>query len=590
MPKIVEIGDFIQKIAQGITLAIGIDTQVVDDKLLRVAGTVFKPIPKNGGIVQKVIDTGEYAISTNVDRNSEACQACNQRHNCKELGYIHCPILYDNRIVGVVGLICYEEEQIDKIKDERRDLLNFVQCMCELITLKLKEEELHKKEQSFYQQMTSQNQILNLVIEQISDGYVLLDADNIVCNVNRKALNILKMSHEEVIHKNILDLIPDPAFQSMIQDECVDMYESVKIKDATYGTTFYIVANELTGISKILNFKTIENISSRLVDDSFKDNQITIDQIIGKSSVMRKLKSTAMKVAKTMPNILLTGETGTGKEMFARAIHHASDRKDNPFIAVNCAAIPQELLESELFGYDTGAFTGAKKGGKIGKFELANNGTILLDEIGDMPFHLQAKLLRVLQERKLERIGGNKQVPLNIRIISATNCNLEKMVEDGTFREDLYYRLNIFEINLPPLRERPEDIPLLAHSFVNKYRMYFGVYIEGISQETMEYLCNYSWKGNIRELENVIQYMISMSVDNMTGVIQTDALPKSIIENRMDGSGKDKTPVLNRTLSEIEDKRIREVLEKYGNTTNGKKQAAKELGISLATLYRRLKK
>jgi len=589
MAELKEIGDFIQKIAQGITLAIGIDTQVVDRNLLRIAGTVYKPIPQSGGIVQLVIDTGEYAISTNVDRSSEACLKCDQRHNCKELGYIHCPIVYDDQILGVVGLICYEQEHINKINDERRELLNFVQSMCELIALKLKEEEIHRKEQMIYQQLDSQNQLLNQIIEQISDGYVLLDADNTVCNVNKKALKIFMMNHDQMIKKNILDLIPDPAFHSMILDECVDMYEKIKIGSKSYGTIFYKVTNEEAGLSKILNFKTIDNIGNKIAGEAFKDNQVTIDHILGKSESMRRLKSIAVKVAKTMPNILLTGETGTGKELFARAIHHASDRADHPFIAVNCAAIPMELLESELFGYDSGAFTGAKKGGRIGKFELADNGTIFLDEIGDMPFHLQAKLLRVLQERKLERIGGNKQIPLNIRIISATNQNLDKMVEERKFREDLYYRLNIFEIHLPPLRERPEDIPLLAHAFIKKYRSFFRVHVEGINQETMEYLCNYSWKGNIRELENVIQYMISMSVDNMSGIIEINALPKSIIANEAEIIQTDKRKG-NSSLSEIEQKRIREALEKYGMTTEGKKRAAKELGISLATLYRRISK
>lgn len=304
---------------------------------------------------------------------------------------------------------------------------------------------------------------------------------------------------------------------------------------------------------------------------------------------MKRLREIAQKVAKTMPNILLTGETGTGKEMFARAIHNASDRCGNPFITVNCAAIPMELLESELFGYDEGAFTGAKKGGKIGKFELANTGTIFLDEIGDMPFHLQAKLLRVLQERRLERVGGNRQIPLNIRIISATNRNLDQMVEEGKFREDLYYRLNIFEIHLPPLRERPGDIPLLVHYFINKYRSFFEVDVEGIDQEALDCLCRYTWKGNIRELENVVQYMISMSADSLSGVMGVNCLPNQILENKTDDCPKVQEPARQDiSLREMEQQRICQALARYGDTTEGKKRAAKELGISLATLYRRL--
>lgn len=590
MPDLMDIRDFIQKIAQGITLAIGIDTQVIDFKLQRVAGTVYKPIPQNGGVVKRVIETGEYAISTTVDRTSPACLSCNQRSNCKEMGYLHCPIVYGNRIIGVMGLICYEPEHIEKIKDERRGLLNFIQSMCELIGLKLKEEEVRKKEQEIYRKLDSQNQVLNQVLEQISDGYVLLDADNIIRNVNKKALNIFKTDSGAIFGKNILELIPDPIFHKMIETESVNVYEKIKIGEESYGALFYKVAERREDLVKILNFKTIINIGSRIAGEAFRENQITFGNILGNSPRMRHLKEIAQKVARTMPNILLTGETGTGKEMFARAIHNASDRRGNPFITINCAAIPMELLESELFGYEEGAFTGAKKGGKIGKFELADTGTLFLDEIGEMPFHLQAKLLRVLQERRLERVGGNKQIRLNIRIISATNRDLERMVEEGKFREDLYYRLNIFEIHLPPLRERPEDIPLLVHYFIEKYRSFFEVDVSGIDPEAMEHLCRYQWKGNIRELENVVQYMISMSSDSMSGIIGKGALPAQVMEGRnFDSAGKEEEDI-PMGFKEREALQMKKLLAQYGNTTEGKRQVARQMGISLATLYRRIRK
>lgn len=590
MSDLMEIKEFIQRIAQGITFAIGIDTQVIDNRLQRVAGTVYKPVPKSGGVVKQVIETGEYAISTSVDRNSSACLACNQRQNCKETGYIHCPIVYNDEVVGVMGLICYEQEHIEKVKDERRGLLNFIQSMCELIELKLKEEDVRRKEQVIYRKLDNQNQVLNQVLEQISDGYVLLNANNIICNINKKAMNLFKMEQGEAIGKNILDLIPDPVFHNMIMEESVNIYENITIGKESYGALFYKVANGREDLAKILNFKTIKNVGSRVAGEAYRENQITFDNILGESMHMRRLKDIANKVAKTMPNILLTGETGTGKEMFARAIHNASDRCGNPFITVNCAAIPMELLESELFGYDEGAFTGAKKGGKIGKFEMANTGTILLDEIGDMPFHLQAKLLRVLQERKLDRLGSSKQIDLNIRIISATNKDLEKMVDEGQFREDLYYRLNIFEIHLPPLRERPEDIPLLVRYFMNKYRSFFAVNVEEVSKEAMDYLCRYQWKGNIRELENVVQYMISMSADNLSGGIGISSLPVQILEVKTPSVPVTKQISGGCDLKTVEMAQIKEAIKKYGNTTEGKKVAAKNLGISLATLYRRLNK
>lgn len=589
MSDLMEIRDFIQKIAQGITLAIGIDTQVIDNELQRVAGTVYKPIPENGGVVKTVIETGEYVIDT-VQRNNPACLLCNQRENCKEKGYIHCPIVYNNRIVGVMGLICYEEEQIDKVQDERRSLLNFIQSMCELIALKLKEEEVRRREQLIYKKMDQQNQILNQVLDQISDGYVLLDGEGRIRNINKKAQKIFRMDSKKALGEDILDLIPDPVFQKMLLEETINVYEKIKIGSESYGAFLYKIGDGLQDLATILNFKTIENIGSRIAGEAYLEKQITFDYILGASDKMKHLKEIAQKVAKTMPNVLLTGETGTGKEMFARAIHNASDRSGNPFIPVNCAAIPMELLESELFGYEEGAFTGAKKGGKIGKFEMANTGTIFLDEIGDMPFHLQAKLLRVLQERRLERVGGSRTIPLNIRIISATNRDLEQMVQEGKFREDLYYRLNIFEIHLPPLRERPEDIPVLVEYFISKYRSFFSINVEKIDQEAMGYLCRYPWKGNIRELENVVQYMISMSADSPSGIMGTGSLPSQILNNREEREKTPDTAGETGDLKALELAQIQEAVRQYGNTTEGKKMAAKKLGISLATLYRRLNK
>lgn len=598
MPELMDIKDFISRIAQGITFAIDIDTQVIDKNLRRVAGTVYKPIPQNGGVVKNVIDVGEYTINI-LPRGSDACCKCNYRDTCKELGYIHCPIEYNGEIVGVMGLICYEKWQLEKIQDDKRQLLNFMQSMCELIRLKLKEEEVREKEQELYKSLNSQNKVLNQILNHISDGYIILNMNNEIQNINKKAMRILKADPREVVGKEIWEFIQDSMFADMIANERVNTYEKIKIGDKSYGMILYKIIDKENDIAKILNFKTIDNIGTRVAEEAYMDQQISFDHILGESERMRKLKEIASKAAKTMPNILLIGETGTGKEMFARAIHNASDRAARPFVPVNCASIPLELFESELFGYEEGAFTGAKKGGKIGKFELANTGTIFLDEIGDMPFHLQAKLLRVLQERKLERVGGTKQIPLDIRIISATNRDLVQMIREGKFREDLYYRLNIFGINLPPLRERREDIPLLVNYFIEKYRSFFDVNVLGVDYEAMECLCNYSWQGNIRELENVIQYMISMSADAADGIMSIKALPPQFTqENRVtmaestenrNGGSRVGSRGGGIRLDDLEQQRIRETLKKYGTSTKGKKMAAEELGISLATLYRRLK-
>lgn len=226
---------------------------------------------------------------------------------------------------------------------------------------------------------------------------------------------------------------------------------------------------------------------------------------------MEKLILSAQHYASSNSTILIRGETGSGKELFARAIHNASPRRDNIFLAINCTAIPDTLLESELFGYEEGTFTGANKGGKLGLFELASGGTLFLDEIGDISSTLQAKLLRVLQEHRVRRIGGNREIPINVRIISATNCNLEQMVKDGLFRQDLYYRLNVIPLYLPPLRERKEDIRLLANYLFQSTVNNINTSIKSISQEAFEKLTNYDYPGNVRELSNIIERAINVA-------------------------------------------------------------------------------
>lgn len=311
-----------------------------------------------------------------------------------------------------------------------------------------------------------------------------------------------------------------------------------------------------------------------------KGNYYAIDNIIGSSPKIMELKDIVAKVANSDSTVLITGESGTGKEIFANAIHETSDRRDNNYIKVNCAAIPPNILESELFGYEEGAFTGAKTGGKIGKFELANHGTLFLDEIGDMSIDMQAKILRVLQEKKVERVGGNTTKEIDVRIIAATNQDLVDKIENGQFREDLYYRLNVIPLHLPPLCERQDDIPELCDFFIEKYNDKFGIYIESIEDEAMSYLKNYTWPGNVRELENVIERIYNF-ID--TNRIKKEHLPENILKNNLI------EPVgnLKRMLDEYEKQIIVQALKTH---SNNKSKTAKILGISRATLYHKLDK
>ena len=294
-----------------------------------------------------------------------------------------------------------------------------------------------------------------------------------------------------------------------------------------------------------------------------------------------------IKIANSYSSVLIIGDSGSGKEVVARAIHAKGNRQDKPFIAINCAAIPEQLLESELFGYAKGAFSGASTSGKIGKFELANGGVIFLDEIGDMPLNLQVKLLRVLQERKIARIGSNKLIDLDIRIISATNKDITKMIENKEFREDLYYRINVIPIEVPNLNERKEDIELLAKDFINRYCTSYKIRNYILHEEVIEKFKDYEWNGNVRELQNVIEYMINVS-DNNT--LTKDLLPDYLLKTEKQEKSENIDCIIEGdliTLEELEKKYISYAIEKYGNNTKGKALAAKKLGIGLSTLYRK---
>jgi len=302
-----------------------------------------------------------------------------------------------------------------------------------------------------------------------------------------------------------------------------------------------------------------------------------LGNIIGKSPKMLKVFEFVRMVANTKSNVLITGESGTGKEVIARAIHETGDRKDGPFIAVSCAALPDTLLESELFGYEKGAFTGAANSRK-GKIELADKGTLFLDEIGEISTKTQLDLLRFLEERKFRRLGGEKLIEVDVRIITATNRDLELAIKQGIFRSDLYYRLNVVKIHLPPLRERKPDIPLLAHHFLEKYRLENKKEIEGFSPEALNLLIEYNWNGNVRELENVIERATVVSKESLI-------TPKDLPDNVR----KKKTPefVGVSSLEDIEKHYIKQVLEE---TNWNIKISAQKLGIARSSLYRKIRK
>ncbi len=460
-----KINKTIQKSAEMISEIIEIDVEVMDSELNRIAGTgslktkIGINMANESHIYKKILIDGKSRIIFNPRENKE-CSDCSQLKFCNEKFEVSMPIIVKKRIIGVIGLICFTENQKVHFIKNQESFITFL------------------KQFSIY--------ISNKVLEYLDE-------------VNNES----SISFYSIQHKN--------------------------------------------------------------------DNFLFI------SPSMKVLYNRILKISKTFSNVLLTGETGTGKEIIAKAIHLNSDYSNNPFVSINCGAIPENLFESELFGYTRGAFTGANPNGRIGKIQQAHNGTLFLDEIADMPLNLQVKLLRVLQEKKIIPIGSNSEIDINIRIIAATNKNLEQMVSEGKFREDLFYRLNVVPLEVPPLRTRKEDIETLSKYFIKKYCTLFKKKLCSISKDALEILSEYNWPGNVRELENAIEF--ALNVIGEDEVIRIESLPEKITKynNSLSISNSYSNSVFN-------------LNEYYNLSTNEKKEVAKKLGISLATFYRMMKK
>ncbi len=452
--------------------------------------------------------------------------------------------------------------------------------------------------------------IFDEILSLSDDGFVVVDKKGIITDINDQYCKYLKTTKEIAIGKCIKEIIPNTKMLDIVKNAYKEEGAILRlqeqrddVEDATFLVNRSCVFDEnkkvIAGVAQVkFRLQTLDSAKKLIQEyaefEFYKEEYMkkntsgycSFDNVIGESPKFRELKKSGMKAARTSFSVLLTGETGTGKEVFANAIHYSSDRREKPMISINCAAIPSELLESELFGYEDGAFTGAKKGGKKGKFELANNGTLFLDEIGDMPLCMQAKLLRVLQEKEVEKIGGYKPIPVDVRIIAATRKNLQEMMENGEFREDLYYRLNVINIEMIPLRERSDDVLELANHFLNKLNKDYKTGIT-LSKEVKECFKTYAWPGNVRELDNVIKSAYA-ACENF--IIQLSDLPsKMVSRHKLDtfeeikGSGKK----LTQMMEEYEKGILEEALKR--NEGNCQK-TADELGIHRSAMYKKIAK
>ncbi|NLV89721.1 MAG: sigma 54-interacting transcriptional regulator [Tissierellia bacterium] len=440
--------------------------------------------------------------------------------------------------------------------------------------------------------------LLNTVMEATNDAIVYVNKEGIIEMFSNAYADFLEINKEDAIGKHVTEVIENTRMHIVAKSGRPEIAQVQKIKGRKMiATRIPVYANgKIVGaVGKVL-FKDLDELHSLYVEinkiekelnlykDEFKKLNMAkydLDSIVSKSDIMRELKELTARAAKTNSNVLILGESGTGKELFAHAIHNNSKRKNFPFVKVNCGAIPFELLESELFGYEEGSFTGAKKGGKIGKFKAADGGTIFLDEIGDLPMNMQVKLLRVLQDKEIERIGSNYSEKIDVRVIAATNKDLEKMVSEGLFRLDLYYRLNVVSIKIPPLRERKEDIPILANYLIKKISEAENVRVDKILDETLEYLKKYDWPGNVRELENILERAINFLDRDV--VIRPQHLPSKITGI----SSYKEIKSLKSVLEEVEKQTI---IDSLIIANGNKTEAAKILDISRTSLYEKILK
>ena len=526
-----------QRIAEAISSSLELETEIVDEMLTIVAGTGrYKDMvglkeeggdPQAGYIYGRVVTKGKAEIVEDAP-NDPRYDPSVRNGTTNELAEICYPIIAHGQVLGVIGLVAFTEVQRHLLLKRKNQLLDFVHRMADLLASKAIETET-------LQNMTVVSNQLRTIIESIDNGILAVDDRGTIMHCNQIGANLIGRNKRDIIGKHISKIWAGSPISNVLKLGSGYDWREESYQAANHNMHFMvtvkpvILGTEIMGA--VASFRDMAEVRQKAYDMIVTVQRVGIDDIWGESFPMLELRKTVLQVARSSANVLITGETGTGKGLVASAIHHSGPRLAGPFISVNCGAIPDTLIESELFGYTEGAFSGARKGGKPGKFELADNGTIFLDEIGDMPLRLQPKLLHVIQTKLVERLGGLKPIPVNARAIASTNRNLERMIAEREFRKDLFFRLNVIPIHIPPLRVRTGDILILLDRFLKKYCLNEGKTIKGVSAEVEDLFRSYSWPGNIRELENTVEYMASMETGE---IITMQSVPSRIKRNRPD--------------------------------------------------------
>lgn len=583
--------DSAQKVAEAIETVLNLDVTMMNEDMDRIAGTgiykteVNSKVAKNSAF-ESCLLLDEPFVITNSCQDECIYNSCTKRLDCQELAKICVPVKDKENIIGVLGVVAFNEEQKYRIENNRDIYLNYIEKMASLLGSKYAQSQMALSKKIYAQRM---NGILNT----INSGVILYTDTGEILYKNNALMEIFNEVGIDNVDDFVNEIRKHKRLQSLLElGECIHPCEiTIDILGVRYSLLVTITYLNIRDDSKEI-ILTIQNIDyfKKQVMQSIEKNHIRLkfDNILGISKEFLDVKKLAEKAALSESNILILGESGTGKELFARAIHNSSNRKDFAFVPINCGAIPYDLFESELFGYEKGAFTGAYAS-KIGKFEVADKGTIFLDEIGEMPYELQVKLLRILQEKEIPRIGSNIIKKVDVKIIAASNKDLLKKVKEGLFREDLYYRLNVIPIMVPPLNRRHEDILYIADHFISYYSKLLNKNIRGLTPEGINLIMKYQWPGNVRELQNLIEYACNVETGNLISseLIERRLQPddESLVK-RFDGES------LSISLGIMEKEIITSCVNKHSYSNNKENMirgVCDELDISRATFYRKIK-
>lgn len=566
MYNLTDVYSSIQRVITGVADSLKVEVAVFDNDanifcctptyLKRKGRSVHAPS------INEVLSYG--SVLVNKPGEMASCIGCRFKDNCPSTIEILSCIKADGMVMGVIAITSFTKEGHQRISSNPEIYQNVI---TELSSL-LGEIIVNHTGDS----ISSNTEYLVHGIFSVSRSSLLLtDSNGIITHCN--SIAVKNLSSCNLMTSSLWHILPENIVKRILAGEEFFENEITMKNYCARLTTKNIVKNE-----------AVSAIVLRLSNEIFLDetNNTYLKRIVGESEETQKVHSLITKLADSPTPVLITGETGTGKELVAKAIHERSHRKKYPFVAINCSSIPENLFESELFGYEEGSFTGAKKGGKMGKIEMAQGGTLFLDELGEMPLCAQPKLLRVLQEYELERVGSTEKISLNIRVVAATNKNLLEMMKAGKFREDLYYRISAINIELPPLRKRTSDIIPIAENYLQRLKQKLDTPIENFSIPVKDFFEAYSWPGNIRELQNVIEYAANLSENSL---MMLKDLPSKLHYESMKIQDT-KSP----SKEDVERQNILDLLDKYGYSLEGKNKISQSLGISLRTLYRKMEK